>query len=68
MHLHALSKSLSHFKQSLYHALPVYLMVVVYLNCVVLELRVREFSPRWLQHGDGGTAETTCFVEAIDGC
>ena len=60
----------SHLKQSLYHALPVYLMVVVcnYLNCVVLELRVREFSPRWLQHGDGGTVETTCFVEAIDGC
>lgn len=26
----------------------------------------REFSPRWLQHGDGGTVET-CFV-ATDGC
>ena len=54
-------------------ALPCFICVfdgscVLYLNCVVLELRVREFSPRWLQHGDGGTVETTCFVEAIDGC
>ena len=37
----------------------------MYLDCVVPELCVREFSRRWLQHGDGGTVETTCFVEAM---